>query len=983
MPKHLSRILLCTLLALPCLVRAQVINEVMTANFTTWVDEQGDPDDWIELYNPTADPIDISGWFLSDTDANLQKWQLPASEELVIPAEGFLVLFADNEPDEGPLHLGFSLKQTGDQVYLSNAEVLVDFIEFDFLWQDVSAGNTATLEWAVFDIPTPGMANNDVSYLGVLEPPQVFPPGGLTFAGEGEEDEVEVTLYHDLETAEIRYTLDGTTPNESSSLYAIPFEVEGNTTVKARAFHPLFLNSSTTAAPFLFELESTLDVISIACLEEDFSGSAGINSVNNGAEIPVDVTFFNDAGEIEHTQTMGMKRHAVDQNDQHGFRLLSRGVYGNSKLEMNLFDIRDHDTYDHLILRNSGNDAVENNGAGLRDGLLSMLYHDIDPDYGMSAHKPVSVYINGEYWGFYNLRERQDANWMEINYGYQCDDLDYLERTAGESDTRDEFCGSWDAFDALEEEAIDNDLTDPDAYAALVDRINIRNLYDYQAIEVYAVNQDWLSNNMKFWSTYEDPEWNWILWDVDWGLGTFYPAYPHGYPDWDALGFSLSNWGGWTSAVETELMQNLVENEEFYSGYATRAADLLNSTLRPDRVSERLLDMQATLAPEIPLYIERWSGNQSVWESEIEYMLTFIAERPGYMRESFSSYFDLGVQDTLHLDVSPVSTGYIEVNTIYTDVLPWEGVYFELLPVRLEAIPEFGFVFDHWEGLPEGADAESSEIFVDILDAPDVVAVFTPVDPGNELLPVINELLYKSSDLTQDWLELHNPHSAALDLSPWEICEDGDCLALEGLTLAPDSYLVIAQDIEAFQAHYGTEINAIGGLPFGLNSSGEQVVAIRPDLGLVDVVEYDNGNPWPEVLLEGTSIQLTNPDLDNAQGENWFAAVDVATPGAINSDEGASVQELTQEATLAVFPNPFSEVVALQFDAPTGGTASWRLVDLSGKEALRGSATIHAGANTVLLSPQNTPALADLPANLYVLEVTGTRFHARTRVVRR
>ena len=58
MPKHLSRILLCTLLALPCLVRAQVINEVMTANFPTWVDEQGDPDDWIELYNASNESED-------------------------------------------------------------------------------------------------------------------------------------------------------------------------------------------------------------------------------------------------------------------------------------------------------------------------------------------------------------------------------------------------------------------------------------------------------------------------------------------------------------------------------------------------------------------------------------------------------------------------------------------------------------------------------------------------------------------------------------------------------------------------------------------------------------------------------------------------------------------------------------------------------------------------------------------------------------
>ena len=970
-------LLLCCLL-FTFVGTSQVINEVQPANATTWVDDAGDFDDWIEIHNPGATPLDLSGLYLSDNNDDLNHFQLPDDDALIIAPGGYLVLVADGEPDEGPLHLGFSLKQGGDQVYISDEDGLITFAEFGFLWQDHSAGLDGDGNWSTFDVPTPELDNFTAALVGTLDAPEAFPPALLSPDPAG--DPQSLVLYHDILDAEIRYTTDGSVPSEASTLYTEPIVVDGSMTVKARAFHPLFVHSPTLSAPFLYEVNTELHVISISCIAEEFDFPSGIDNLNSDTEIIVDASFFEPGGALMDSQTMGMKRHATDNHDQHGYRLHSRGVYGKSKLELPLFALREHNTHDVIIMRNSGNDAIEANGAGLRDPLIHQLFHAMDPNYGMSDYTPVVTYINGEYWGMYNLRERQDAKWMETNFGLQCDEMDYLERTAEQSDTRDEFCGNWNAFDTMETEALDWDLSDNDIYEGFIEQIHLRNLIDYQSIEVWAVNQDWLSNNTKLWSRYSNPKWNWVLWDVDWGLGTFYPSYPHGYPDWNALSFSLSNWGGWTSAVETETMQNLIENEGFVADYATRSADLLNSVLRPDRVSDRLLNMQDVVAAEIPTHVERWDGSESGWESEVEYMVSFIEDRPDHMRAHFSEMFELGEQLPVTLDCLPVGAGYMEVNTIYTDEIPWEGIYYENLQVRLKAIANSGFTFQYWEGLPEGADVEASEIWINVADAPEVTAVFEEFDPEVVSIPVISEIMYRSTPLTQDWVELYNPGPEAIQLGDWQLCDEASCWDFPETILEVGEYIVVAEQLALFQSYYGSAINAVGDLPFGLSSSGETLYASHPELGLIDLVEYSSTPPWPIVPVDGQSIQLLDNGLDNNLGPSWHTLANNETPGASNAL--TTVAELDPQE-LSVFPNPFSELLTIGWDNTLAGKATLTFFDLHGKSVFETSVNLSGVSKRLVVRSSDYPALDALPPQMYVVQLSNGNGSFRSRVIKR
>lgn len=971
-------------LGLASAARAQVIlNEVQSANTLTWMDEMGEFDDWVEIRNTGVEPFNLSNWYVSDDPAIPLKWQLPESDELNIASNGFHVLWADGEVGEGVSHLSFSFSQQGEQVLLSNPEgELISSISFGFIWHNMSTGSDGQGAQRYFETATPGEANPTVGKLGVLSPPLFSQNGALLQNGE----EPVLALTHPNPAAQIRYTLDGSEPSESSALYATPVEIEGNATMKARAFHPDYIHSQTGSVSFLFEVDHDLEVMSISCLPTLFSGPGGINLVNSNIEIQADVTFFDTGGVQTHAQTMGMRRHALDNSDQHGFRLTARGEYGMSKLHLPVFDDRPYDEYDALILRNSGNDAIELNGSGLRDPLIHRLYNSIDAEYGTSAYKPVVVYINGDYWGMYNLRERQDEHWMEAMYDLSCGEVDYLERTAGESDTRNEICGDWTDFDSFEQSAVDLDLSVDETYQTFIQGMNVRNFMDYQALEIFISNQDWLSNNMKFWRTYEDSKWNWVLWDTDWGFGTFYPNFPHGFPDWNALNFALSDWGGWTTMVETELLQNLTMNEQFVDEFATRTADLMNSYLRAEVIAPQLISMQQRIQQEVPGHINRWGNALQTWEEEVEYMLSFISERGGYMRTHFAERFELGEIYSVELDCAPQQAGTVEVNTIVASVFPWQGLYFEEIPVRLKAIPFFGFEFSHWEG---AVSSESAEIFVPLSGLTSLSAVFIEVkNPGDLILPLFTEILSNGSStpLIQDWAEVYNPGEEPIVFSGWEFCGDGVCVPLnEEAVLMPGEYGIICRDASSFSEFYGDDLNVIGTFDFGLSATSEEISIGFPSLMLGDTVHYASASPWPLSVQEGRSIELIDVILNNDLGQNWISHnVEYGTPGEPFEATPIGVWNETWGEQIAAWPNPFSETFSLSMRLQRMSNATIRLHDAMGRElGTLYHGMLRAGESALIFSSSTHDSLRGIPQGLYVLTIqTGDALITR-RIVRR
>ncbi len=135
-----------------------VINELMALNTLTIADQDGEFDDWIELYNTSAETVDISGYFLSDDDNNTTKWKIP--QGTTIPGKGYIVIWADSDLKQSGLHADFKLSADGEEVILSLPdETQSDRIEYpantleqsysripdgtgDFFWKNATFGTT-------------------------------------------------------------------------------------------------------------------------------------------------------------------------------------------------------------------------------------------------------------------------------------------------------------------------------------------------------------------------------------------------------------------------------------------------------------------------------------------------------------------------------------------------------------------------------------------------------------------------------------------------------------------------------------------------------------------------------------------------------------------------------------------------------------------------------------------------------------------------
>lgn len=143
------------------------INEVLASNASNIKDEFFQNDDWIELYNPNNFSVDVAGFYVSNTSVNKQKFQIKnTNNQTVIPAHGFMLLWADNDTLQGSLHLNFKLNLLKDSVFLTlpNGKQTTDSVFFMNQTTNISYGrqHDGDSNWTLFSVPTPKSTNIDV-----------------------------------------------------------------------------------------------------------------------------------------------------------------------------------------------------------------------------------------------------------------------------------------------------------------------------------------------------------------------------------------------------------------------------------------------------------------------------------------------------------------------------------------------------------------------------------------------------------------------------------------------------------------------------------------------------------------------------------------------------------------------------------------------------------------------------------------------------
>jgi len=230
------------------------INELSAINSSIITDEAGDFDDWIEIYNALDEPFDIGGLYLSDSPGDLTKWRIPSDNPSVttIAANGYLLIWADNEPLEGPLHATFQLAADGDEVILydDDSKIIIDRIDYDEQIVDITFGcyPDGTDNWEFFDDPTP-TAQNISGYPGRAAVPDFSKERSFCTSS------FSLTITSDTPGAQIYYSTNANDPypgNPGVSLYTGPIPISSTTTIKAAAFKTDLLPSRIVTHTYIY-----------------------------------------------------------------------------------------------------------------------------------------------------------------------------------------------------------------------------------------------------------------------------------------------------------------------------------------------------------------------------------------------------------------------------------------------------------------------------------------------------------------------------------------------------------------------------------------------------------------------------------------------------------------------------------------------------------------------------------------------------------
>ncbi len=915
------------------------INEILASNSNVNADENGEYDDWVELYNGTATPVDVGGMYLTDNLTNLNKWQIPANQPSMttIAPYSYLLIWCDDQATQGPLHAPFKLSASGEEVALvaTNGVSIVDSHIFGGQSSNTSLGREGDgqYNWVIFANPTPNAANGGVGST-IADMPVASHNGGHY------NNDFTLSLTTTTPNATIRYTTDGSEPTSSSSIYSGPIQVDDVTVLRARTFKTDWEPSRTMTHTYLFGIDHEFPIF---CLSTDhayfFDSIVGIyTNWEEQIEQPVHVELYEADGSFGFRQDLGVQIHGKHSQTypQKGLAFRARNQYGNNKINYTLFPDLPYDEYGAFLLRASGNDYRR---TLFRDAMASSLLRDmsdIDPlikktDMDMQGYRPAIVYLNGEYFGIHNLREKMDYRYLRTHYGIEKDAADIVANKSnvehGEDDAWDDF------FDFIEEADFEEaaDLTELKA------NIDLDHFLDYFLFNIFIDNNDWPSNNNRRWRLRQDGEkWRFFVYDLDvgFGLGPLSDDYNSG--DWESMSVEMvmsdTQSTSHNKPHSTLLLRKLMDVDTIRYKFINRMADMLNIMYPTDRIHARIAEFEAVYLPEIQQHSDFWWSTND-WDEDVDKVRLFSEHRDEEMFDQFEEYFTDDIDDVvdLTLDATPQAGGGIHLNTMrfYEDQFPWSGTYFSGIDVPLHAVANPGYTFTGWS--PSGLGDEPHTT-MHLNDDEDITAHFTlgSTQMGNI---VINEINYHSPDDCDagDWVELYNAGTVPVDLSGWFL-EDGGGHYFNlptNTTLAAGAFLVVVQDIAKFTTIHPQVTNFIGSFgvapagSFGLSSNGEWIAINNADRSFRDTVRYDDNLPWPLAADGGgPSLALYHPTLDNALAQSWYAyPIGKGSPGAPNQgtpDLGDDLE--TCVATTFVFDASYEPCFNCSYLWNTGAT---------------------------------------------------------------
>ncbi|MGB0887680.1 MAG: CotH kinase family protein [Vicingaceae bacterium] len=957
------------LLGYTCFSQTLKINELSSLN-SSYLDNEGEASDWIEIYNTGFSSVILSDYFLSDDINSPTKWQFPNVS--LLPGE-FFIAFASGNDAANPSHTNFSLGNSGETVLIFNTfGSILDSVSFSDLDANTSYGRSTdgTGNFVYFENPTPATTNNLVAGFNCkIGPPFISVLSGFYV------DSVELNVTHNQTGVNYYYTTNGIEPTNSDSfttgnitLYPdtsqnyyslIPtnpsfnYPLGGYTTIRAnnrgwlppynnvdkiniinvKAYKTGCLPSKAISRTFFIGEGSTpsytIPVLSINTDSSNyFSDQTGIYVYGNNAlgnyggsgmawERPTFIEYFDVNKQLIFSEKAGTRlnghgsRHSTVKN----LRIHARSIYGDSKINANIFSNSNINEFKHLLIRSGGHrpDCLPRDE--LATDMVSGLHFDAP------LYQYTRTYINGEYWGIHALKEKLDGKYLSEKYSIAEDDIVILNFN---SETDHGLASDSTHYQNMVTYAVDNDLNIPVHYNYIKTQMDVDNYIDYMAAQIFIGNADWTYSNTKFWrkrtafnpsaNANHDGRWRWLFYDLDGGFGG---SCNNAYYGFNGLAQALSTSS--TFDKYTKLFIELCEGQKFREKFILRASDLINSKFKEDVTQEKLNNITDILDPILLEHIQRWrypSTSTTLADRQNEVpsldqwnflkgaLHDFLSNKPDKSFEHMQNEFSLADAFQLTINVNDETQGYVQLNSIIINeflegvnnpVYPWNGIYFSDIEIPVLAIPKPGYQFVEWLGTgitnPDTSFViQGDTLFTAIFEIDlNYVAPFEIVI--NEVQSKNNTTYADNNGEFNDWIELYNPNSTPVILNNYYLTDNRNQLtkfkieSADDISIDPLSWKIFWAD--------GSPSEGADHTNFQISASGEFIGLIKPDgLTIADSINVP-------LLVDDESYGR------NGDGSQFW--VNFITPTPNSSNQSISIDEYRADLAFELYPNPIKE----------------------------------------------------------------------------
>ena len=588
--------------------------------------------DWIEITNTTSSAIDLSGWGLSDNSARPRKWQFPEGTTIAPGQYLGVICSGQDAAANGQIHTSFRLSADGGYtITLCKPDgTIVDRTYLPLQYPDMTYGRSDSRQgFSFLATPTPLSANTGVAYAGRAAIPEYSVYGGLYKTG----DTLEVSITADP-GMRVYYTLDNTDPTESSNLYTQPITITQTTILRTRVYADSYMESYMDTQSYLFDVNNGNGVYVISVVSDPAnltSDEKGImvkgpnalpdwpyGSMNKGANFWMDwereahVEIFSGDGSTVISQGCGIKiaGQYSRAEDQQAFKLIARNEYsGDNRFRAALFTNRDYTAYQSLVLRSSGQDTDK---IRMRDSILTSLAKDTSVMY--QETEVCVLYLDGQYWGHYNLRERVNSRSICQFEGWEGDE-DNVDLIKANSNVMQ---GSNETFEALLKYVKSADPTTDEFYNTVDSAIDIQNYIEYMAIEIFTGNTDTL-NVKRYRNSNADGKWRWILFDLDWAF--------------TVNTNSINRWltpGGMGNGLRTDnsLFIACMKNPRFRDQFLTHMGKEMATTFSTENILKLAQERYAILQPLLADQFAKWGSSEDAYQTAMNEFVNYAKRRP-------------------------------------------------------------------------------------------------------------------------------------------------------------------------------------------------------------------------------------------------------------------------------------------------------------------------------------------------------------------